>query len=83
MSTIDERLNKMKHASCLRCGFETGVMYKDRHKKVCPKCLTTESILEIMYLVPVRFISPEEVATVESDYKDWIEKDNDHKQEKL
>ncbi len=45
----------------------------DRHKKFCPKCAASESILEMMYLVPIRFIDPEDVASLESDYEDWDE----------
>ncbi len=83
MTTVEERLHKIKQARCHRCGHEEGVAYKDRRKKVCPKCFTSESILEIMYLVPSRFFGPEEVTTIEADYTDWIDKDDGYIQEKL
>jgi hypothetical protein len=79
---LNEKYNKVKLARCPRCQHEAAVRYKDRGKKVCRICFTSESILELMYLVPAHFISPEEVATLESDYADWDERDG-YKQEKL
>lgn len=84
MTNLLEKYNKLKLARCARCEHEASVKYSDRGKKVCSKCFASESILELMYLVPAHFISPEEVATLETDYKDWNEReDNGYKQEEL
>jgi len=82
MSLLEIEREKIKHGRCPRCGFEAGVRWKDRRKKICAKCFTSESIIEYLYLVPARYIDHEAVATLEEDYKDWVE-DDGYEQEKL
>lgn len=78
----EEIENKLKLARCYRCGYEAPVKYKDRYKKVCPKCFEGESILEKMCLVPRHSIDHEAVAVIASDCRDWVDKDG-RKQETL
>jgi hypothetical protein len=83
VSGMDVSYHKVKHARCGRCGIEEGVKYKDRNAKICRKCFTSEGLLVNMYLVPTGYIDHDAIATVEEDYKDWVEKDSEYEQEKL
>ena len=55
---------------CPDCGEKIPMLYKNRHKTICQKCLAKGLLVHIRPLLR-RIVSPEDEAVLKEDYLPW------------